>query len=514
MVNTQQIVWRKLLMDSHSCKLAVLLGFLAVGLAFTFGFSGKASAHGYMESPASRSLLCQQGANKSCGAIQYEPQSVEGKGGFPASGPADGQIAGAGSYGELDAQSADRWKKVEMKGGQNSFTWKFTANHVTKEWKYYITKIGWDSNKPITRSQLESKPFCTVDGGNRKPDMTVTHTCQVPTDRTGYYIILGVWEIGDTGNAFYQAIDVNLTQGGGTTTPDPEPEPPFVLPNFPASAWCSTHTESSITMQWTASTGSAGIKQYEISRNGSVIGTTAQTEYTDKGLPANTTFTYTLVAVDNKGNRSGSSAPVSASTLPVIVPVPDTEAPTRPSGLTASGVTETAATLNWSAASDNIGVTKYEVYRDGKLVSTTSSRTYADSGLKASTAYVYTVIAVDAANNRSTASAALTVTTKAAVVTPEPGTAAAWDNAKIYLAGDKVTYGGLEYTAGWWTKGEQPDTSDVWKVVTKDAAPTWNNVKAYNGGDKVVYAGLIYQAKWWTKGEIPGKAGVWTLISN
>ncbi|NOU65498.1 chitin-binding protein [Paenibacillus sp. LMG 31461] len=416
MVITQQSVWEKLTVDSRLLKLVVLLGFMVVGLACAVGFSSKASAHGYMESPASRSLLCQQGANKACGAIQYEPQSVEGKGGFPASGPTDGQIAGASKYFELDAQTTDRWKKVEMKGGQNSFTWKFTANHLTSEWKYYITKIGWDPNKPLTRDQLESKPFCTVDGGNKKPDMTVTHTCNVPTDRTGYYIILGVWEIGDTGNAFYQAIDVSLTQGGGTTTPDPDPEPPFVLPNFPASAWCSTHTESTITMQWTASTGSAGIKQYEISRNGNVIGTTTRTEYTDTGLPANTTFTYTLVAVDNKGNRSGSSAPVSASTLP-------------------------------------------------------------------------------------------------AVVIPVPGTAAAWDSTKIYLAGDKVTFNGVEYTAGWWTKGEQPDTSDVWKAVAKDATPTWNNAKAYNGGDKVVYAGHTYQAKWWTKGEIPGNAGVWTLIN-
>ncbi|MDR6552401.1 lytic polysaccharide monooxygenase [Paenibacillus qinlingensis] len=512
MVITQQSVWGKLGLSSRSFKLALLLGFMLVVLACTFAFSSKASAHGYIESPASRTLLCQQGTNKSCGAIQYEPQSAEGKGGFPASGPVDGQIAGAGKYTELDAQTADRWKKVEMKGGQNSFTWKFTANHLTKEWKYYITKIGWDPNKPLTRDQLESKPFCTVDGYNMKPDMTVTHKCNVPTDRTGYYIILGVWEIGDTGNAFYQAVDVNLTQGGSTTPPDPEP--PFVLPNFPASAWCSTHTESTITMEWTASTASAGIKQYEISRNGSVVGTTTKTAYTDTGLPANSTFAYTLVAVDNAGNRSASSPAVTASTLPaVVIPTPDKEAPSRPTGVAASNVTESAATLSWSAAVDNVGVTKYEVYRDGKLISTTASRSYADSGLNASTAYAYTVIALDAANNRSTASASLTVTTKSATVTP-PVQGTTWDSAKIYLAGDKVTFNGIEYAAGWWTKGEQPDTSDVWKAVAKDAVLTWNNVKAYNGGDKVVYAGHTYQAKWWTKGEIPGKAGVWSLINE
>lgn len=58
-------------------------GILLTGL-LTFGFSEKASAHGYVESPASRSYLCKQGVNVNCGPIQYEPQSVEGIGGFPA----------------------------------------------------------------------------------------------------------------------------------------------------------------------------------------------------------------------------------------------------------------------------------------------------------------------------------------------------------------------------------------------------------------------------------------------
>ncbi|PWW08730.1 putative carbohydrate-binding protein with CBM5 and CBM33 domain [Paenibacillus cellulosilyticus] len=456
-----------------------------------------------MVSQAKRSLT-------NCGAIQYEPQSLEGVGGFPETGPADGQIAGAGKYSELDAQTSDRWTKVNMKGGTNTFTWKFTANHVTEGWRYYITKIGWDPNKPLTRDQLESKPFCTVDGGNVKPEMTVTHTCNVPTDRSGYYIILGVWEIGDTVNAFYQAIDVNLTQDGETVTPDPDP---VVLPNIPSDALCTGHTDGSITLAWTASTASAGIKNYEVSRNGAVVGTTTQTSYTDSGLPTNTTYTYTIVAVDNKGNRSGASAAVVASTLPVSTPAADTEAPSRPTGLAASSVTESVVTLSWTASTDNVGVAKYEVYRDGKLLVTTTSRSYTDSGLQASTAYSYTVIALDAAGNRSTASAALSVTTTTATVTPPAGTAAAWDGSKIYLVGDKVTYNGVEYTAGWWTQGEQPDVSEVWRAASSSVVPDWNTSKAYNAGDKVVYAGHTYQAKWWTKGETPGKADVWKLIS-
>ncbi|QAY66994.1 lytic polysaccharide monooxygenase [Paenibacillus protaetiae] len=489
-------------------KLAAAASFIAAAVACMLVFAGKASAHGYISSPASRTLLCQQGANKNCGAIQYEPQSVEGVGHFPESGPADGQIAGAGKYAELDAQTADRWKKVDLQGGVNTFTWTFTANHATEGWKYYITKKGWDPNKPLTRDQLETKPFCTVDGGNVKPAMTVTHTCNVPTDRTGYYIILGVWEIGDTGNAFYQAIDVNLTQGG-TATPDPEPDP-VVLPDFPSSVWCSGHSENSITMSWAASTASAGINNYEISRDGKVVGTSTGTSYTDTGLQAGSTYSYTITAVDRKGNRSAASAPVTTSTLPAAAPAPDTAAPSRPAGLTASNVTETAVSLKWTASTDHAGVQKYEVYRDGKLIGSTASTGYSDSGLSASTSYVYTVIALDAAANRSDSSAPLTVTTKAAA--PPAGTTGTWDGTRIYLAGDTVTYNGIAYKAGWWTQGERPDISDVWTPVSSSAVQAWNSSKAYNGGDKVIYQGHTYAAKWWTKGEIPGQAGVWTLI--
>ncbi|MHA6482363.1 lytic polysaccharide monooxygenase [Paenibacillus sp. strain BS8-2] len=489
-------------------KLAMTFCLIVFGLICALAIADKASAHGYMTSPASRSLLCSQAENQNCGAIQYEPQSVEGIGGFPASGPADGKLAGAGHYAELDQQSANRWKKVDLKGGSNTFTWTLTANHITEKWDYYITKIGWDPSKPLTRDQLESKPFCTIDGGNKQPSKSVSHTCNVPTDRTGYHIILGVWEIGDTVNAFYQAVDVNLSQGG-TTPPPVATEPPSV----PDDVWCSGHTDSSITMSWSASTSADGINHYEVIRDGKVIGTSKGLSYTDNGLPANTTYSYAVAAIDQSGRRSAASLPVSANTLPVLTPAPDTSAPTRPAGLRAGNVTDKTAALSWTAASDNIGVTKYEVYRDGKLIGTTTSTAYSESGLSASTSYSYTVVALDAANNRSAASAALALTTKAAPVAPPTNPTTAWDGTKVYVAGDIVSYNGIEYKASWWTQNERPDSSDVWKPVSGSAAQSWNGTKAYNGGDIVVYEGHTYKAKWWTKGDKPGQAGVWTLIA-
>lgn len=46
-----------------------------------------------------------------------------------------------------------------------------------------------------------------------QPPKLVTHNCYVPEDRSGYHVILAVWEVGDTTNSFYNAIDVNFSSG-------------------------------------------------------------------------------------------------------------------------------------------------------------------------------------------------------------------------------------------------------------------------------------------------------------
>jgi len=91
----------------------------------------------------------------------------------------------------------------------------------------------------------------------------------------------------------------------------------------------------------------------------------------------------------------------------------DTTAPTAPSGLVSSGHTTNTVALAWDAATDNVGVTGYQLYRDGTQIADQTGRTYSDSGLSPGTAYTYTVKAYDAATNLSDASTSLTVTTSA-----------------------------------------------------------------------------------------------------
>ncbi|MEV0746120.1 MULTISPECIES: glycoside hydrolase family 6 protein [unclassified Streptomyces] len=91
----------------------------------------------------------------------------------------------------------------------------------------------------------------------------------------------------------------------------------------------------------------------------------------------------------------------------------DTQAPTAPTGVTATAKTSGSVSLSWTASTDNTGVTGYDVFRNGVKVGSTTTTSYTDSGLSASTAYTYTVKAKDAAGNVSAASSALSATTSA-----------------------------------------------------------------------------------------------------
>ncbi|KHL92446.1 alpha-amylase [Paenibacillus sp. IHB B 3415] len=93
--------------------------------------------------------------------------------------------------------------------------------------------------------------------------------------------------------------------------------------------------------------------------------------------------------------------------------VPDTEAPSVPANLQAAVVNASSALLTWSAATDNIRVTGYEIYRDGIKIGTSPSASYTDSGLSSSTTYEYKVKAYDASGNLSGLSTAAVATTPA-----------------------------------------------------------------------------------------------------
>ncbi|GAA1907217.1 lytic polysaccharide monooxygenase [Streptomyces sodiiphilus] len=186
------------------------LGFAAVSVLAT---SGTAHAHGYSTSPTSRQLHCAQGTVSDCGSIVWEPQSVEGPKGFPRSGPADGQICSGGNqrFAQLDDPRNGSWPATRLTAGQGyTFSWRFTARHSTSEFRYYITRDSYNPSRPLTRADLEPQPFMTVPMGGRQPGQTEHHQGTVPTQKSGKHIILAVWDVADTQNAFYACSDVQF----------------------------------------------------------------------------------------------------------------------------------------------------------------------------------------------------------------------------------------------------------------------------------------------------------------
>jgi len=185
-------------------------------------------------------------------------------------------------------------------------------------------------------------------------------------------------------------------------------------PTAPNGLAASNTTVSSTTLTWNASTDNTGVTQYQIRRDNVLTGTVAGNilTFNASGLTMSTTYSFNVVALDAANNVSQPSNTIQVTTL---AGGGDTEPPTTPSNLTAANVTSTSLTLNWTASTDNIGVTNYEIYRNNSLFGQTgnSGNTYNAAGLSPSTAYSFHIIARDAAGNSSNQSNTLNVTTAA-----------------------------------------------------------------------------------------------------
>jgi chitodextrinase len=105
----------------------------------------------------------------------------------------------------------------------------------------------------------------------------------------------------------------------------------------------------------------------------------------------------------------------------------DTQAPTTPTNLNGNAASSSQIDLSWNASYDNVGVTSYELYRNGTWVKSVPGSSTSDTGLAASTEYSYFIKAKDAAGNVSVQSSTTTVSTKAGIITPPTGCTLALD---------------------------------------------------------------------------------------
>ncbi|MEV4636967.1 PQQ-dependent sugar dehydrogenase [Actinoplanes sp. NPDC049548] len=188
-----------------------------------------------------------------------------------------------------------------------------------------------------------------------------------------------------------------------------------VPPSVPGNPRVSDLVCDAVTFAWDASTDNVGVAFYDVYHDGqlmkSVSGTTLSTSLTVVG---GVTWGLYVNARDAAGNVSQASA-----TVPITPPQcqADTQAPTAPTGLTGSA-SGTTVTLSWTAATDNIGVRAYDIFRDNSKAGTITgtattppATSFVDSALAAGKAYSYYVVARDAQANVSPRSNSVAVTT-------------------------------------------------------------------------------------------------------
>jgi chitinase len=181
-------------------------------------------------------------------------------------------------------------------------------------------------------------------------------------------------------------------------------------PAVPTGLAASGTTQSGTNLNWTAVNPPAGCSvSYKVLQNGSSIATTTTTSDAVTGLTPATAYSFTVEATDAAGT-SAASAAVNVTTLASSC----TTKPSAPTGLAASGTTDSSTNLSWTAVTPPNGctITNYTVLQGGTAIGTTTSTSFTPSNLSPSTSYSFTVEATDYAGP-SPASSAVNVTTTA-----------------------------------------------------------------------------------------------------
>ncbi|WP_052675990.1 fibronectin type III domain-containing protein [Paenibacillus sp. IHBB 10380] len=210
----------------------------------------------------------------------------------------------------------------------------------------------------------------------------------------------------------------------------------LIPPSVPGNLSSPSKTSNSVNLSWNASTDNVGVTGYTVSYGSNSINV-AGTSTTISGLSANTAYTFTVKAKDAAGNQSVASNALTVTTNASSV---DTTAPTAPTNLQVSGKTASSVSLSWTASTDNVGVTGYDVFNGSSLVTSVMGTTATVNGLNANTAYTFTVTAKDAAGNVSTGTSIQSTTDN-----NQSGTDP-WAAGVSYTVGKLVTYGGATYS--------------------------------------------------------------------
>jgi ligand-binding SRPBCC domain-containing protein len=208
-----------------------------------------------------------------------------------------------------------------------------------------------------------------------------------------------------------QAVSWNTPPAAAIDATGTDTQPPTVPTNLSSRVACNP---LQVTLAWTASTDNVGVTGYDIFAANSASGPFSQvgtSTTTTVALPLRF-LNYEVRARDAAGNVSAFTAPLMVipppcptlppSSPPPSSPPPDTQPPTVPTNLTVQ-LSCTQATLTWTASTDNVGVTGYDIFG-----ATSASGPFTQAGTSTTTTSAqsfkflyYEVRARDAAGNVS-----------------------------------------------------------------------------------------------------------------
>jgi len=257
------------------------------------------------------------------------------------------------------------------------------------------------------------------------------------------------------------------TAGAPTVSTDTAP------PGVPTGLTISVNCSLQVTLGWNASTDDVGVSGYDVYRGN------PGSPFNSAGTSTTTTFSERLAATqyevrarDAAGNVSAFTAPVNAVPPPCPTSPPptsgagDRQPPTVP-GTPTSVATCGVATLTWTASTDSVGVTGYEVWRASGtgsgavflLAATTATTSHTHHGVGV---YQFEVRARDAAGNVSAFTPPITVYVPACPQSPPPSTPATANCTATYSAVNSWS-GGFQGQVTVTNDGTNPTTS--WTVT-------------------------------------------------
>ena len=226
--------------------------------------------------------------------------------------------------------------------------------------------------------------------------------------------------------------------------------PDVTPPTVPQRVTVGASGERVVDVTWESSRDDGGVARYEIQRDGTSALTATEPPIRDRGLTPARRYCYVVRACDAAGNCSSPTPEACATT-------PDRTAPTRPPAFEALARSDLAIELSWARSTDEVGVVGYELKRGDKVLAASHpDLAFSDGGLKPWTKYCWTLLAIDAAGNRSPSTQACATTLDLTPPTA-PGRPAA------------VSVSSSQLFVGW-----DPSTDDVGVVayeVLRDGAP-------------------------------------------